>query len=210
MSEITLVSDQHDDNIGIGVIPEFFQPSCDVVIGLVFADIVDQQCANSSAVVSRGDGTVSFLTCGIPDLRFDCLGVDLDRTSRELDTDRRLGVKVEFVAGESTQQIGLADARVTDQDDCHKSMSASDDGDIAQHARGRMGGTFEEELQGLSVGARGITLGEASLTSYSSFAMIADPAINDRGRRVDVEVQAAVWCCSNVGKIASELRFEKR
>lgn len=50
----------------------------------------------------------------IPDLGLDGLGVDLDRSSRELNADGGLGIDVELVARESTQQVGLSDARVSD------------------------------------------------------------------------------------------------
>lgn len=87
MPQITLVSNEHDDNVGIGMVPKFFQPPGDVVIGLMLADVVNKQGADSTTVVGRGDGTVSLLTGRIPNLCLDSLGVDLDGSSRELDTD---------------------------------------------------------------------------------------------------------------------------
>jgi hypothetical protein len=51
MSQIALVTDQHDDDVGISVISEFLEPSRHVVVGLVFADIVDEQCADRTSVV---------------------------------------------------------------------------------------------------------------------------------------------------------------
>lgn len=42
VSQITLVSNQHDDDIGVGVIPQLLEPSRDVLVGLVLADIVDE------------------------------------------------------------------------------------------------------------------------------------------------------------------------
>ena len=42
MPQITLVSHQHDHDVGISMIPEFLQPSLNILIRLVFADIVDE------------------------------------------------------------------------------------------------------------------------------------------------------------------------
>lgn len=40
--QIALVPHQHDYNVGVRMIPEFFQPPLDVLVCLVFADVVDQ------------------------------------------------------------------------------------------------------------------------------------------------------------------------
>ncbi len=92
MPQIALVSDKHDDDVSIGMVPKLLQPSCDVLVGLVLADIVDKEGADGTAVVSRGDGAVSLLTGGIPDLCLDRLGVDLDGSGCKLDTDGGLGI----------------------------------------------------------------------------------------------------------------------
>jgi hypothetical protein len=117
MPQIALVSDQHNDNVGIGMVPELLEPPGHVLVGLVLADVVDEQGADGSTVVSRGDGAVALLASCIPDLGLDGLGVDLDGAGRELDSDGGLGVDVELVAGESAQKVGLSDAGVSDQDD---------------------------------------------------------------------------------------------
>ena len=117
MSQIALISNQHDNNVGIGVISQLFQPPRDIVICLVLADVVDQQGTNSASVVCGCDCPVSFLACRIPNLRFDCLGVHLDGTGCKLDADGGLRVKIEFIAGEPAEKVGLSDARVTDQND---------------------------------------------------------------------------------------------
>jgi hypothetical protein len=116
VSQIALVSNQHDDNVSISMVPKLLQPSCDVLVGLMLADIVDEEGTNSTSVVGGRDGAISLLSGGVPDLCLDGLGVHLDRPRGELDTDCRLGVKIELVAGESTKQVGLSDARVSNQD----------------------------------------------------------------------------------------------
>ena len=92
MPQIALVSYQHDDNVGIGMISKLLQPPRDIVIGLVLADVVNQQRSHCSSVVCGCDGSVAFLTSGVPDLRLDGLRVDLDGAGCEFDTDGGLGV----------------------------------------------------------------------------------------------------------------------
>jgi len=109
MPQIALVTDEHDDDVGVGMVAQLLQPPRDVLVCLVLADVVDKQSADSATVVCGGDGAVPLLACGIPDLGFDSLCVDLDGAGSEFDADGRLGVKVELVARESTQQVGFTD-----------------------------------------------------------------------------------------------------
>lgn len=53
VSQIALVSNQHDNNVGICVITQFFQPSSHVLVCRVLCDIVYQKSTNSAAVVTR-------------------------------------------------------------------------------------------------------------------------------------------------------------
>jgi hypothetical protein len=59
MFQITLVSNKHNDNVGVCVVAQFFEPASDVDIGGVFGDIVYQECADGSAVVPIKGATVS-------------------------------------------------------------------------------------------------------------------------------------------------------
>ena len=118
MPQIALVSNQHDDDVAVCVIPKLFQPPRDVLECLVLADVVDEQSSNGAAVVGRGDGSVALLAGRVPDLRLDRLCVDLDAAGCEFDADGGLGVQVELIAGESREKVGLADARVSDQHHC--------------------------------------------------------------------------------------------
>ena len=90
VSQIGLVSNQHDDNVTVGMVSQLLEPSSDVLVCLVLADVVNEQGTDSAAVVGRSDGTVAFLASGIPDLSLDGLVVDLDAACSELDTDGRL------------------------------------------------------------------------------------------------------------------------
>lgn len=74
------------------MIPQLLQPPSHVFVCLVFADIVDKQGPDGSAIVSGGNGAITFLPSSIPNLRLDSFRIDLDGSSGELDTDGRLGV----------------------------------------------------------------------------------------------------------------------
>lgn len=73
MSQIALVPNQHNDNVGVGMVPQLLEPSCDVLVGLVLADVVNEESADSTSVVGGSDGAVSLLASGIPNLGLDCL-----------------------------------------------------------------------------------------------------------------------------------------
>ena len=62
VSQVGLVPDEHDDAVGLGVFVELLQPSADVLEAGMFGNVVDEESAYSSSVVSRGDGSVSFLS----------------------------------------------------------------------------------------------------------------------------------------------------
>lgn len=98
------------------MIPQLLQPPRNVLVGLVFADIVDQERTYRSSVIGGCDGSISLLPSGIPNLCLDRLRIYLDGSGRKLYTDGGLRVEVELIAGESTQEVGLSNTRVSDQD----------------------------------------------------------------------------------------------
>lgn len=137
MPQIALVSHQHDDDVGVSMVPQLLEPPRDVLVGLVLADVIDEQRSDGAAVIGGRDGAVPLLTRGIPNLRLDGLRVDLDGPGGELDADGRLGIEVELVARESAQQIRLSNTRVSDQHHCEREfVSASS---ICGRRRGRRG-----------------------------------------------------------------------
>ena len=116
VAQIALVSDEHDHDVGLGVVPQFFQPPLDVLKGPVFGNIVDQEGPDGPPVVGTGDGAVAFLSGRVPDLCLDGLSLRLDGFGGEFDADRRFGFEVEFVSGEPTQEIGFSYTGIPDQD----------------------------------------------------------------------------------------------
>jgi len=117
MSQIALVSHQHNHNVTVRMVSQLFQPPLDVLICLVLADIVDEEGANGTTVVRRGDRTIPFLTRCVPNLRFNGLGVDLNGACCEFNTDGRLGVEVELIASETAEQVRFTNTGVSDKHD---------------------------------------------------------------------------------------------
>lgn len=118
MPQIALVSYKHNNDITIGMIPQLFQPPCHILISLMLANIVHQQRTHSAAVIGRSDGTVALLASGIPYLCLNGFGVDLDGAGCKFYAYCALGVEVEFIASETGEEVGLSDARVSDEDHC--------------------------------------------------------------------------------------------
>mmetsp|Transcript_14306 Transcript_14306/g.30342 ORF Transcript_14306/g.30342 Transcript_14306/m.30342 type:complete len:230 (-) Transcript_14306:421-1110(-) len=114
--QIALVSNEHDHNVGFGVIPEFLEPPLDVLKGSVFRNVVDQQGTNGSPVVSAGDRPVAFLSGRVPNLCLDGFALGLDGFGGEFHPDGRFGFEIELVSGESTQKIRFTDTGVPNQD----------------------------------------------------------------------------------------------
>lgn len=116
MFQIALVPYQHDDDVAVCMLSQLIQPSPHIDERLLLADIIHQQRPHCSAVVRRRDRAVSLLASRVPNLSLDRLGVDLDASCGELYADCGFGIEVEFVPRETAQQVGLSDARVSDED----------------------------------------------------------------------------------------------
>lgn len=172
MPQIALVADQHDDNVGVGVVAELLQPPRHVLVCLVLADVVDEQGADSATVVCRRDGPVPLLARRVPNLCLDGFGIHLDGPRGELDADGRLGVEVEFIAREPAQQVGLANARVSDQYNCFGELASG-----RGEQRGRGSGPLKRNCRHTRVSTQLCSSGEhetgGTRTSYSSLAMVA-------------------------------------
>ena len=89
------------------MIAQLFQPPGHILVCLVLADVVDQQGSHCAAVVSGGNGTISLLSRSIPDLGFDSLRIDLDRTGSELDADSRFGVELNSLRVKRLSRLDL-------------------------------------------------------------------------------------------------------
>eukprot|EP00325_Prymnesiales_sp_UTEX-LB-985_P002482 CAMPEP_0174693964 /NCGR_PEP_ID=MMETSP1094-20130205/611_1 /TAXON_ID=156173 /ORGANISM="Chrysochromulina brevifilum, Strain UTEX LB 985" /LENGTH=320 /DNA_ID=CAMNT_0015890047 /DNA_START=165 /DNA_END=1127 /DNA_ORIENTATION=+ len=114
--QIALVSHEHDHDGRVGVRAELLEPPLHVLKREPLRDVIHEQGANCTAVVSACDGAVPLLAGRVPDLCLDNLAVMLDAARRELDADCGLGVEMELIAREPAEQVGLADTRVANDD----------------------------------------------------------------------------------------------
>ena len=58
MPQIALVAYQHDHDIGICMVAKFFQPSGNIIVGLMFADIIDQKRSHCPPVICWCDSAI--------------------------------------------------------------------------------------------------------------------------------------------------------
>lgn len=52
VTKVAFVANQHDDDVGVGMVTELLQPSLHILVGQVFRNIVDQQRPHCSAVIT--------------------------------------------------------------------------------------------------------------------------------------------------------------
>lgn len=124
MAEITLVTDQQDDNLLISMLTKFGKPTPSIIKSLLLSDIIDKKGANSSSVITRAlsvnklrddivrtsDSSVTLLTGSIPDLGLDCLIFNLKSSSGEFDTNCALALSLEVVLGEAKEEVRFTDS----------------------------------------------------------------------------------------------------
>ena len=58
---LPLVADEHDDHVGVGVLPGVLEPRGQVVEGVPPRDVVDEEGAGRTAVVGARDGAERLL-----------------------------------------------------------------------------------------------------------------------------------------------------
>lgn len=85
------------------------EPAPHAVEGGSAGDIIDNESADSAAVVGGGNGAESLLAGGVPNLSLDFLGIDLQALGLELDAYGGLGVHIELVASIAGKEVGFAD-----------------------------------------------------------------------------------------------------
>ena len=53
VAKIALVANKHDDDVGVSMVTEFFQPSLHILVCEVLGNVVDQQRPHCSSVVTE-------------------------------------------------------------------------------------------------------------------------------------------------------------
>lgn len=114
--QITLVANQHDDHVRVGVLPGVLEPGRQVVERLAARNVVHEQGAGRPAVVRARDRPERLLAGRVPNLQLDLLAVDGDHPRAELDPDRQVMDRLEALVGKLEQQAGLANTCVAYDD----------------------------------------------------------------------------------------------
>eukprot|EP00581_Thalassiosira_minuscula_P028360 CAMPEP_0183753346 /NCGR_PEP_ID=MMETSP0739-20130205/2881_1 /TAXON_ID=385413 /ORGANISM="Thalassiosira miniscula, Strain CCMP1093" /LENGTH=229 /DNA_ID=CAMNT_0025989815 /DNA_START=524 /DNA_END=1213 /DNA_ORIENTATION=- len=113
MFEIVLVPDEHDDHVGLTVLPGFLEPSSKVFEGVPSGDVVDKEGAGGAAVVGSGDGSEGFLSGRVPYLKLDRFIRNINHTCAEFDANGEVMDRLEAFVGELKEEAGFANSCIT-------------------------------------------------------------------------------------------------
>uniref|UniRef100_A0A6B0UML4 Putative secreted protein n=1 Tax=Ixodes ricinus TaxID=34613 RepID=A0A6B0UML4_IXORI len=85
--QVTLVSDQHDHHVGVGVLASILQPGGQVIEGVPPGDVIHEESSSGSPVIRSCDGAKGFLPSRVPNLQLNLFPVDSDHAGSELDSN---------------------------------------------------------------------------------------------------------------------------
>mmetsp|Transcript_34199 Transcript_34199/g.55014 ORF Transcript_34199/g.55014 Transcript_34199/m.55014 type:complete len:261 (-) Transcript_34199:62-844(-) len=114
--QVTLVANEHDHHVGVGVLSSLLQPACQMIKSVTPGDVIHQQSTAGTAIVRPGDGAEGLLSSGIPDLQLDLLVVNSYQPSTKLHADCQIMIGAEALVRELKEQARLADASVANDD----------------------------------------------------------------------------------------------
>ena len=101
---------------------DLFNPTGDVLEGLFIIDGISKDDSSSSFVVGLSDISESFLSGGVPDLKFDFRIINVDCFEFEVDSDSGYIAVFEDSIAEFGEKVGFTDSTVTDDDDFSKKI----------------------------------------------------------------------------------------
>lgn len=113
MAQVCFVPNEHDNRAALSVVTELLQPSLYVLEGDVSGDVVDKQGTDRASIVCARDCSVPFLACSVPNLGFHDFIIDLNAAGGEFHANGGFRVHAELVAGESGEEVGFSDARIS-------------------------------------------------------------------------------------------------
>jgi len=121
-SQIWFVAHQHNSNASIGIVLQLSQPFLHILKGLGLGDVKRNYSSNRTPIVSVSDRSKSLLACSIPNLVFYGFSVNVGCLGGKLNPDGWLRIHIEGVVNKSTQQIGLADPRISNHHDLEQEI----------------------------------------------------------------------------------------
>jgi len=114
-AQITLVADEQLVHVLACISIDLLQPLFDIVERFLVGDVVDDDDAMRSPVVTRSNRPKTLLTRRVPYLQFDCFAVQLNCSNFKIDANCR---NIRFrigVVGKSQQQTRLSDTGIADK-----------------------------------------------------------------------------------------------
>ncbi|CAL5396994.1 unnamed protein product [Camellia sinensis] len=103
MLQISLVPDEHDDDVGICVVSQLLQPPAGIFKSGWLCHIVNKKSSERTSIIGTGDCSV------VPYLSLNSSALNLESAGGEFDADGRFGFEAELVARESGEEVGFAD-----------------------------------------------------------------------------------------------------
>ena len=137
--KVTLVANKHLVHFVVGISINLIHPLLDIVERFLICHIVHNDDSMGSSVIRRGDSPESLLPCSVPNLKFHSLSIQLERAdflsshnwitektcqfgegntqfhTHEINTDRADVALSVRVIGETKQQAGFANSRVSNK-----------------------------------------------------------------------------------------------
>ena len=114
--EITLISNEHDDHVGVSILSCLFQPACQMVECFPSCYIIDQEGTSRAAVIRSGDATKRFLPGSVPDLQLDVFVVNRNHARTKLNTDSQVVDRLKSLVRKLQEKARLADTCVANDD----------------------------------------------------------------------------------------------
>ena len=99
--QVCFVSNQNYSNVWVSVVLQLVQPLLDAFKTRLFSDIVDQECAECSSIVSIGNRSVALLSSGVSDLCFYVFTIQKQGLRCKFHSDCCSAVDAEFVSSEA-------------------------------------------------------------------------------------------------------------
>ena len=117
--DIRFVAEDNCLNLIVRVVLDFEEPFVEVLKGIAFGEIEDEEGGDRALVVRSGDGLKGFLSslndmtmyC-IPNLYLDCEIIDSDVLGAKLHAKCRLMISLEPPLGKSKQEAGFPHALI--------------------------------------------------------------------------------------------------
>ena len=67
--EVSFVAHEQHHDVAVRMLPQLPEPPIDALESVALGDVVHQKSTHSIPIISIGDGSITFLSCSVPNLR---------------------------------------------------------------------------------------------------------------------------------------------